>query len=219
MGFNKKEKQAFLNIIESCAAIMPREMIQHKQFVLFDEAEEKPTYKRLYFPLIYPEIKENPKGDPLPKQSFRHYVQRNKQGDVITFRNAKTGKLDVILKGYQEAKITNTHDMLVEQFKIYLLRDYKGFRPFYKDVHILRAEFIFKAIESLSKADKEAVSSGDYILFKETEPDLDNLEKMLWDAMQEAGVISNDARICSKNGIFKRFGTRPGVIVELEGRV
>jgi len=37
--------------------------------------------------------------------------------------------------------------------------------------------------------------------------------------MQEAGVLSNDARICSKNGIFKRFGTVPGVIVEIEGRI
>ena len=219
MGFNKKEKQAFLKIVEECADIMPREMIQHKQQVLFDEAEDKPTYQRLFFPLIYPEMKENPKSDPMAKQSFRHYAQRNKNGDVVTYRNKITGKLDVLIKGYQDAKITNTHQMLVQQIRMRLERDYKGFRPFFKDVHVIRCEFIFKAIESLSKADKAAIESGDYIVFKETEPDIDNLEKMLWDAMQEAGVYTNDARICSKNGIFKRFGTRPGVLVEIEGRV
>lgn len=217
MGFNKKEKAAFLKIVDDCATIMPREMIKHKQLVLFND--DKPLYQRLYFPLLYPEMKENPKGDPMPKQSFRHYPQRNRNGDVITYRNPKTGKLDVIIKGYQEAKITNTHAMLVEQIKRILLKDYKGFRPFFKDVHIIRAEFIFKSLDSFKKADKDAISSGNYILFKETEPDLDNLEKLLWDAMQEAGVWSNDARICSKNGILKRFGTVPGVIVEIEGRI
>ena len=42
----------------------------------------------------------------MPNQSFRHYPQ-NRNGDVITYRNQKTGKLDVIIKSYQEAKITN----------------------------------------------------------------------------------------------------------------
>ena len=144
MGFNKKEKAAFLKIVDDCATIMPREMIKHKQLVLFNE--DKPLYQRLYFPLLYPEMKENPKGDPMPKQSFRHYPQRNRNGDVITYRNSRTGKLDVIIKGYQEAKVTNTHAMLVEQIKRILLKDYKGFRPFFKDVHIIRAELDWKSV-------------------------------------------------------------------------
>ena len=67
------------------------------------------------------------------------------------------------------------------------------------------------------------------IYFKDTKPDLDNLEKLVWDAMQiekadkdvrnamTGLVYDNDAQIVSKNGIFKRWGLTPGVIIEMEG--
>jgi len=77
----------------------------------------------------------------------------------------------------------------------------------------------------------EDLKAGTKIYFKDTKPDLDNLEKMVWDSMQaekaEKDVVNamtglvydNDAQIVSKNGIFKRWGIRPGVIIEMEGYI
>jgi Holliday junction resolvase RusA-like endonuclease len=219
MGYNKKTKEKFLKAIEYGKMVMPFGIINVKQYSLFDEPENNDHYKVLNFALRYPPMDKNVNGDPMAKQSMRTMVRRDKEGNVMTFTNPKTGKLDVFTQQYQEAKLTQTADVLQLQLQQQLSKKYIGFRPFYKDVHILRAEFIFSQIASLSKSDEEAIASGDWIVFKETEPDLDNLEKMLWDVMQAAGIFTNDARIVSKNGIFKRYGTIPGIIVELEGRV
>ena len=92
------------------------------------------------------------------------------------------------MRGYTEAKVTTTKDSLVMQLQAIMTRDYKGHRPFSKDVHITRCEFIFNPLLGASKKDQEAMKNDEYIVFKSTKPDLDNLEKMLWDACEEAGV-------------------------------
>jgi len=52
--------------------------------------------------------------------------------------------------------------------------------------------------------------------YKTTKPDLDNLEKMLWDAM-EGIVFINDSLICEKHNVIKTYGDTPGYSIILEG--
>lgn len=220
MSLGKKKKETFLRMIEMGKLVMPTEIIKVKEFSLFaDEDMAAPKYRLLRFELLYPQMAENPNGDPIPKQSFRQYVQRDKDGHVFVYTNPKTQKRDVIMKGYQEAIITNTTEALSLQIRNQVSKKYIGFRPFFKDVHVRRCEFIFTAIGSLNKAETEALTTGEFIVFKETKPDLDNLQKLLWDAFEDSGVFTNDSRIASINGAFKRYGLVPGVIIELEGQI
>lgn len=218
MAYSKKAKDKFLKIIEAGEVLMPREIIMTIQQSMFDEPETGQKYLKMRFELLYPKLKENEEGNPMAKQSFKPFVQRDKEGNVFLYKNPQ-GKMDCILKGYTESKITTTSDMLTMQMRVQIGKNHRGFRPFDKDVHVTRCEFIFAPIGSLSKDDHEALKTGSWIVFKDTKPDLDNLEKMVWDAMAEAGVFTNDSRISSKNGIFKRYGVVPGVVIELEGRI
>lgn len=218
MAFGKKEKSRFLQVIESSAALMPREVIMSIQQSMFDEPETGNRYHKMRFELLYPPLKENEDGDPMAKQSFKPYVQRNKDGDVFTYRNPQ-GKLDIIMKGYTESKITTTSDVLALQIRVQIGKNHHGFRPFDRDVHVTRCEFIFTPLKSFKKDDMEAIKSGNWIVWKDTKPDLDNLMKMVWDASAAAGIFTNDSRIASLNGVFKHYGLVPGLVVELEGRI
>lgn len=222
MAFTKKKKEAFERIIQKGLLVMPKEFRKITEVSLFEEEEmesKAAEFKHMRLELCYIKIDENKDGDPMPKQSFRQSVQRGKDGNVFVFTNKLTGKKDVIMRGYTDAKVTTTKDSLVMQLQAIMTRDYKGHRPFSKDVHITRCEFVFSPLLGASKKDQEAMKNDDYIVFKSTKPDLDNLEKMLWDACEEAGVMTNDSQIASKNGVFKRYGPVPGVIIELEGRL
>jgi Holliday junction resolvase RusA-like endonuclease len=221
MAFGKKKTAEFLKVIEEGRKVMPREIIKPREYSLFDDVDDlgKPLYQHVRLELVYPEMNENLEGNPMAKQSFRQFVQREKSGDVFVFNNQRTGKKDVIMKGYTDAKITKTAEIITLQSRVQIAKNHIGFRQFTKDVHITRCEFIFAPIASMTKADKEALNTGEFIVWKDTKPDLDNLLKLIWDALEAAGVMENDARICSYNGIFKRYGPVPGVIIELEGRI
>lgn len=219
MALGKKAMMVFENLIQKGKIPMPREVIKIDQTSLFDEpGNNDEQYKKMVFHLHYIKLDENPNSDPVPKQSFKQFVMRDKMGNVKTFRN-KDGKLDVFQGGYTDKKVTSTKDALVAQIKYILSTTYRGHPAFKKDVHVTRCEFIFNPLAAMTKKDEEALRSDRYIVFKTTKPDLDNLEKMLWDCMEEAGVFENDSQIASKNGIFKRYGFTSGVIVEIEGRI
>jgi Holliday junction resolvase RusA-like endonuclease len=98
-------------------------------------------------------------------------------------------------------------------------KKYPNFIKYRKGVFVTRLEMIFKVSNSAPKYMMEDLKNGTKIYFKETSPDCDNLEKLIYDALEDVGVMENDGQICSKNGILKRFGIVPGVIIELEGEV
>ena len=50
---------------------------------------------------------------------------------------------------------------------------------------------------------------------KDTKPDLDNIEKTLWDVMERLGFFENDAQVALKR-VAKLYGDVPGVYVRLE---
>lgn len=236
MGWTKADRESFLKTCDEIRGIMPQEVIS-KQGNLFADLIEvdtpNPRYQKLRLVLKYPPLAENPDEDPMAKQSARFTVTRyskgEKKGEPIIFKNNRTGKDDVMIKSYQEAKITNTAQMLRLQILVQLKA--KPFTMFRNAIFVTRMEFIFKVSKNAPKYMMEDLKNGTKIYFKDTKPDLDNLEKMVWDAMQaekaEKDVVNamtglvyaNDAQIVSKNGIFKRWGLRPGLILELEGYI
>lgn len=240
-GWTKADRKAFLDSCDQSLDIMPKEVIV-RQTSLFEGVisnEDNRKFQRLRFVLKYPMLDKNIKGDPMPKQSARftvsRFLQGPKKGELIFWHNEKTGKQDVIIKSYQEAYITNTTKMLQEQLKMQLVQQ-KGYK-FRGAIFITRMEFIFIHPSNAPQYMIRDLTEGNKIYFKETKPDLDNLEKLVWDAMEkditksvskmenhldsvmEKIVYDNDAQIVSKNGIFKRYGIRPGVIIEMEGYV
>ena len=233
----KAEREKFLKSCDLINGIMPKEVIK-KQQTIFDDViitdQKKTRYQKLKFILKYPPLAENPDGDPMAKQSARFTVSRymngEKKGEPIIFLNKRTLKNDVMIKSYQDAKITNTSKLLQLQI-LKQLKATESFTKFRGAIFVTRMEFIFKVSKNAPKYMLNDLKEGNMIYFKETKPDLDNLEKMVWDAMQaekaEKDIVNamtglvydNDAQIVSKNGVFKRWGLRPGVIVEMEGYI
>lgn len=236
MGWTKADRESFLKGCNDIRGIMPQEVIS-KQGNLFDDIIEvdtpNPRYQKIKLILKYPPLAENPDGDPMAKQSARFTVSRYgngpKKGEPIIFDNKRTGKPDVMIKSYQDAKITNTAKMLQLQLIVQLKAQH--FTKFRSAIFVTRMEFIFKVSKNAPKYMMDDLKAGTKIYFKDTKPDLDNLEKMVWDAMQAEKsekditnamtglVYDNDAQIVSKNGVFKRWGIVPGVIIEMEGYI
>lgn len=232
MGWTKVDREKFLKAINDHK---PTSAIRNRENLLFDDIieEDKAAIKSLKLILKYPAIDNNVDGDPMPKQSARFTVARHMQGpakgEPIIYINKRTGKKDVIIKSYQEAKITNTEKMLREQIIIQMKQ--QGFHKFTKAVFITHMEFIFKVSENAPKYMLKDLEQGNKIYFKETKPDLDNLEKLVLDALETEKiendtlssmrglVYDNDAQIVLKTGVFKRWGIRPGVIIHMEGLV
>ena len=119
---------------------------------------------------------------------------------------------------YPPSGVKETTDALQQQIKYWLKQDYPKFKMFLGPVYVTRVEFVFSPLSTTPNYVLEDLKIGKNIYFKDTKPDNDNLEKLIWDAM-EGLVYENDSRIVSKNGIFKRYGIKPGVIIEMEGEI
>lgn len=240
MGWTKVDRAKFLKAMDESNGLMPREAIT-KQKTIFEDiletTEVDPKYQKVRLALMYPKINEGDKGNPIPKQSARFTARRhnaddaygNKKGDVLVYVSKRTGKKDVIITSYQDARITTTTKMLRLQAEINM-KNNKWFM-FKGCVFITRMEFIFQVSKNAPQYMLNDLKNNQMIYFKDTAPDLDNLEKIVWDSMQAekmendvmksyTGLLyENDAQIVSKNGIFKRWGLRPGVIIEMEGYI
>lgn len=158
---------------------------------------------------------------PMPKQSVRAYAQRYmagaKKGDVITFRNPKTGKLDVTIGFHKDPEREKRERAYRIQITKQLRDNYPDFVIFQKEVHITKYHVIFPLLESFTKRKIEAISRGE-IFYHTTAPDLpDNLKKLPNDAMSGL-VYTDDKIIVSENNVMKYYGLCPGYIIELKGR-
>lgn len=216
MIWNKKKRQDFLWKIKGNIVHMPR-VFKLQQVSIFDDPDEKRQFYHLSFSLCYPDIENNPNHDPIPKQSYRNYLAPT--GEVIGKDINGKPLYKQMVKGYQTVKITGTSASLADQIRNTLKDEYPNFKMFTKDVHITRLEFIHHIPSTMSKRDIDEVKRGNMIFFKSTEPDIDNMQKLLWDACEDAGVFKNDGQIASLNSVFKYYGFVPGVIVDIEGRL
>lgn len=71
--------------------------------------------------------------------------------------------------------------------------------------------FVFRRPESTKKALKQQADELNYLLVKSTKPDLDNLEKAIYDAL--SGIVYvNDAQVC-QHMTTKAWGKRDFVII------
>lgn len=128
-------------------------------------------------------------GEPKPKQSFRFAVRKGK--DDKTF-----------VQKYQPAEVVQNAHNIAWDIKSQLPLN---FIPFDCPIEV-EVMFVFSPPSAWSKKKMAELQSGK-IIYKDTKPDLDNLEKQLWDAM--AGLVYvNDSRICRKT-IVKVYGEVP----------
>lgn len=129
-------------------------------------------------------------GEPIPKQSARF---------------TKAGF------AFQPKKIVNGKDNIRTQIINHLPN---GFELISEPLAILQLKFVFTPPKTLKKWEKDILNSGGELI-KTTKPDLDNLEKMLYDAM-ESVVFDNDSKIYNKTNIRKCYGLKPRIEIELE---
>jgi Holliday junction resolvase RusA-like endonuclease len=73
------------------------------------------------------------------------------------------------------------------------------------------AEFVYAFPKSWSKKKRDALG----IKYKDTKPDLDNLEKIVGDALNGVAWI-DDSQIADKGGSRKVYGDMPGLRVTIE---
>lgn len=213
MGLTKRDRAKFERQLAKRAIIYPRDT-RKEQFSLFEE-DEPERFKKLYFILHYPDIDgKNPHNNPVPKQSMRSRIAYN--ATTIGFTFDKKPIRQPFVHNHPDPILVKYAEALEMQIRQQIEDDYPGMEPFKKEIHCTRFEAIFHYTADFSKKELEQAESGDKIFFKTTKPDIDNLEKMVWDVMEHAGVFINDSQICSHSAVTKRYGDIAGVIVELE---
>lgn len=225
MAWTKAKKAEFEAAYKKTEDYLPKELVPIQTSMFEDVVEHKDNWQKLRFQLIYPRLDSNPKGDPVPKQSFKEYFQRYKKDDPIKGKRKgdlvlvnQNGLLTPITIKYPSKGVVETTNALQAQIKYWIEKSYPNFKMFLGPVFVTRVEFVFTPLANTPKYIMDDLYTGKHVYFKDTKPDDDNLEKLLWDAF-EGIVYDNDSRKVSKNGIFKRYGIKPGVIVELEGEV
>lgn len=134
-------------------------------------------------------------GEPIAKQSFRYAIRKGKDGK------------DFVSK-YQKSDIVKAEQYIGWEVKRQLP---KNFAPF--DVAIgIRALFVFPIPNAFTKKQRAQIEANE-VIFKDTKPDFDNLQKLLLDAMQGI-VYVNDSRIVKAEAV-KIYGKVPRIEVEV----
>lgn len=115
---------------------------------------------------------------------------------VVPKQSARMGKFGV----YQTKEIKNYEKALQWELKSQLKK------PFKLIDNPIRVKVIayFKPIKSLKKIEKEAINLGSSTIYKETKPDIEQITKGLYDAM-EGIVFTNDSRIVDSR-VIKQYG-------------
>lgn len=132
-------------------------------------------------------------GEPKPKQSFRATIRAGQ------------------IHAYQPESVEGATDDILTQVIAQLPQ---GHIPWGGGIKA-QMQFIFPFTQALrkNKAIMESYKAGNKIL-KTTKPDLDNLEKLVYDAMAYR-VYVNDSQICNKFS-EKIYGDIPGIKISLK---
>lgn len=145
------------------------------------------------------------KGEPMPKQSVRSYANGS-------FKVVAGGKKVYNVFHYQPPEMDERKLNYQKQVMMQLPPDFKMFS---QRVHIRKMHFIFPPLKGFSKVVMEKLNAGE-IVYKETKPDADNLQKMLYDSLNKM-VFSDDSIIVSVDDVKKCYGLGGLIILELEG--
>lgn len=178
------------------------------------------------------ENKENRSGGPISKQSMKPWFMREKG-------NPKKLKIKITEKGVEMPVMISmppklSADGALQQKMV--LKDIlkwthvnKSF--FEKWVIIEKLVFVYPPLESHDKLTKTYVEEG-YAIPKLTIPDIDNLQKFLFDIMQNLNHdpdtkirsllpipwLANDGFIFQIKNMYKCYGKRPGTYIKMKGQ-
>jgi Holliday junction resolvase RusA-like endonuclease len=148
-------------------------------------------------------------GEPIAKQGDRSYTVELKEPKIVTAKNGNNRTVKFINKHYQPKKIKHEERNIRWAINAQLPKNFTPIDVAF-EVTII---FVFSALKSFKSAEKEAIQQGN-LLIKDTKPDVDNLIKMIFDAMQQV-VFLNDARAYRLTEITKAYGSTPGIFIKL----
>lgn len=137
-------------------------------------------------------------------------------GEPKAKQSAKFAKIGKFIKSYQPKKIQNAEANIKMQILAQIKAFYpQGFDLFSGNVAVKKLHYVFSPLKSFTKKKMAEVKEG-VMVYKNTKPDLsDNLNKMLFDAMQGI-VYDNDSRVVSMDNVKKYYGLRPRIEIIIE---
>jgi Holliday junction resolvase RusA-like endonuclease len=151
-------------------------------------------------------------GEPMSKQSVRVAPVYRKDGNVATY--LRNGKLKCLIRHYQPSKFIAAEEIIRLSLQNQIKKD--GFKILEHEVHIIKYEIIFRPLKSFTKKQMQMLENRE-IIYKTTNPDLpDNLKKFYNDCLKGL-VWKDDGLICTENGVIKRYGIKPGIIITVKG--
>lgn len=137
-------------------------------------------------------------------------------GEPKAKQSAKFARIGKFMKSYQPKEVINAEANIKMQIISQLKELFpEGFEVFTGSVAVSKLHYVFSPLKSFTKKKMKMIEDG-MLVYKDTKPDLsDNLNKMLFDAMQ--GIIyDNDSRVVSMDNVKKYYGTRPRIEIEIE---
>ena len=151
-------------------------------------------------------------GEPMSKQSVRANPVYKRDGNVATY--VRNGKLKCLIRFHQPSKFAKAEEIIRLSLQNQIKKD--GFKMLEKECHIIRYEIIYPPLKSHTKKQIEMLQNKE-IIYKTTRPDLpDNCKKFYNDCL--SGLVwRDDGIICTENGVVKRYGIKPGVIITVKG--
>ena len=131
-------------------------------------------------------------------------------------QSAKFYKVNGFIRSYQPKNIVKWVEQARFQLGIQIsdIKRAEGLSfPLDGEIKIKELTFVFPPTKSFSKKKIESLEKG-AILYKNTKPDLDNLEKLAIDSCNKL-VWTDDARIVEIGRISKIFGIEPRIEISL----
>lgn len=114
---------------------------------------------------------------------------------------------------YQKKEIVLAEEKIRQQVMEQLPENFQRFEKF---VIVEKILFVFEPLKSFKKSEKEIIEAGGYVR-KTTKPDItDNLNKLLFDSMNEL-VYRDDSIICELQNSKKVYGKNPRIEIILSG--
>lgn len=139
-------------------------------------------------------------GNPVPKQGDRSRIAGTTGRQFI--QHFQSGKV--------KGATANLRAQIIQQLP-------EGFVPLMGALTVIELEFAFAPLKSMPKFQVREIMAGSPWP-KCTKPDMDNLEKLLWDAC-EGVVYVNDSLIWRKLDVRKVYGPVPGIRLVIEGEI
>jgi len=127
-------------------------------------------------------------------------------------QSARFYSVGSFVKSYQSKKVVSYKKTIQFLIKSQIPNTYEVKKG---QIRINKLVFWFAVLKSHSKKKKLEIADNSFISYKETKPDLDNLQKALYDACN--GLIWwDDANIVEICHISKRYGSRQGIELDFE---